>query len=298
MPRGPFLLTICINKKPNKMRKILVPTDFSDEARIALDFAIQIAGKTSATIKLVHVFEYPVATAYTALDVGGPDPAESEVAREMMDENKTQLTIMGEIARNKNVMVEQEIKIGNPFINISSELKDEDVDLVVMGSKGSSGLDEVLIGSNTEKVVRHAPCPVITVKEPVSIDKIKHIVFATNFKDDKEDLIEHIKDMQRLFNAKLHFVRINTPGYFEPDSFSKKRINKWLSGNSFSNSSTRVYNDLDEEEGIIHYAEEIDANMLALGTHGRTGLGRLFSGSLAEHVVNHAKRPIWTYHIG
>jgi len=91
---------------------------------------------------------------------------------------------------------------------------------------------------------------------------------------------------------------INTPGNFELDSFSKKRINKWLSGNSFSNSSTLVYNDLDEEEGIIHYVEEIDAHRLALGTHGRTGLGRLFSGSLEEHVVNHAKRPIRTYHIG
>jgi len=55
---------------------------------------------------------------------------------------------------------------------------------------------------------------------------------------------------------------------------------------------------VEEEDGIIHYAEEIEADMLALGTHGRTVLGRLFSGSLAEHVVSHAKRPIWTYHIG
>lgn len=238
-----------------------------------------------------------MATAYTALDVGGPDPAEGEVAREMMDQNKAKLNEMAEIVRNKNVMVDQEVKIGNPFLNITSELKDENVGLVVMGSKGSSGLEEVLIGSNTEKVVRHALCPVITLKEPISFDKIKNIVFASNFKDDKEDLIEHIKDMQRLFDAKLHFVRINSLNNFEPDSFSKMRIKKWISQHGFTNYTMRVYNDMQEEDGIIHYAEEIEADMLALGTHGRTALSRLFSGSLAEHVVNHAKRPIWTYHI-
>jgi hypothetical protein len=100
-----------------------------------------------------------------------------------------------------------------------------------------------------------------------------------------------------MFDAKINFVRVNTLNNFEPDVFSKKRINKWLSNKKFQNYSIRIYNDIEEEDGIIHYAEEIGADMLALGTHGRTGLGRLFSGSLAEEVVNHAKRPIWTYHI-
>ncbi len=280
------------------MKRILVPTDFSDEAKIALDLAIEIAQKTDATIKLVHVFEYPVATAYTALDVGGPDPIEGEVARGMMDKNKNQLDEMAAIARAKKVDIVEEVKIGNPFVNISGELKDEDVDLVVMGSKGASGLEEVLIGSNTEKVVRHAPCPVITVKRPVTLGDIKDIVFASDFKEDSPAFMEHTKNMQQLFDAKLHFVRINTLNNFEPDSFSKKRIQKWIKKNNLSDCTTRVYNDISEEDGIIHYAEEINADMLALGTHGRSGLGRLFSGSLAEEVVNHAKRPIWTYHIG
>ncbi len=280
------------------MKRILVPTDFTEEARIALDLAIEIAQKTGATIKLVNVFEYPVATAYTALDVGGPDPFEGEVAREMMAKNKKQLDDLAAAARERNVDIIKEVKIGNPYISISGELKDEDVDLVVMGSKGTSGLEEVLIGSNTEKVVRHAPCPVITIKRPVSLANIKDIVFASDFKEVSQTFMEHIKNMHQLFDARLHFVRINTLNNFEPDSFSKKRIHNWLEKTNLSNCTTRVYNDISEEDGIIHYAEEIDADMLALGTHGRSGLGRLFSGSLAEEVVNHAKRPIWTFRIG
>ena len=280
------------------MKWILVPTDFSEEARIAFDLAIEIAQKTGASIKLVHVFEYPVATAYTALDVGGPDPIDGEIAREMMANNKKQLDDVTATARTSNVDIMKEIKIGNPFVNISGELKDEDVDLVVMGSKGASGLEEILIGSNTEKVIRHASCPVITVKRPVSLSNIQHIVFATDFKEYSQTFMEHIKNMQQMFDARLHFVRVNTLNNFEPDSFSKKRIRNWCKKTNLSNCTTRVYNDISEEDGIIHYAEEIDADMLALGTHGRSGLGRLFSGSLAEEVVNHAKRPIWTFRIG
>ncbi len=279
------------------MKKILVPTDFSNEAEIAIDFAMQVAMKHNYLIKLVHVFEYPMSTAYTTLDVGGPDPLESEFVGNQMDKNKNLLEETAGRIIDSGVQVEREIKIGNPFISISRELSEEDYHLVIMGSKGSSGIEEVLIGSNTEKVVRHAKCPVIAVKQSIKIESIKNIVFASNFKEEDENLVNHLKQLQAMFDARMHFVRINTLNNFEPDVFGKKRINDWLSNQMFENYSIRIYNDIDEEEGIIHFAEEIEADMLALGTHGRTGLGRLFSGSLAEGVVNHAKRPIWTFHI-
>jgi nucleotide-binding universal stress UspA family protein len=279
------------------MKKILVPTDFSVQAQIAIDLAGQIAKKTGATIKLVHVYEYPIATAYTTLDVGGPDPVEGELAREMVDKSKKQLEEEVKKLSEAGISVEQELKMGNPFINLSEELKDEDMDLVVMGSKGATGLEETLIGSNTEKVVRYARCPVISVKQPVSITTIKNIVFAANYKEMDEKLLAALEKLQSLFGATIHFVRINTLNNFEPDSYTKRRMKEWVRNNKFDDFTLRIYNDIEEEDGIIHYAEEIHADMLALGTHGRTGLGRLFSGSLAEDVVNHSKRPIWTYHM-
>lgn len=279
------------------MKKILVPTDFSDYAKLALDFAVEIAQNVNAKVKLINVFEYPVATAYTTMDVSGPDPAEGEIAKQMMEQARQNLDKLVSNPDYSGVAFEKEVKIGNPFINISEELTNEEVDMVVMGSKGASGIEEVLIGSNTEKVVRHAPCPVICVKQPTKARDIQNIVFATDFKDVSEDLISHLKRLQELFAAKIHFVRVNTLNNFEPDSYAKKRISKWIDEKMFKNYTTRIYNDIEEEEGIVHYAEEINADMLALGTHQRTGFGRLFAGSLAEDVVNHAKRPIWTYKI-
>jgi nucleotide-binding universal stress UspA family protein len=63
------------------------------------------------------------------------------------------------------------------------------------------------------------------------------------------------------------------------------------------NTSRSIYNDLSEEEGIMHYANDISADLIAMGTSGRTGLGHFFLGSIAEDVVNHAKRPVWTYRL-
>lgn len=280
------------------MKKILVPTDFSEQAQIAINLAGQVAKKIGAAIKLVHVYEYPVATAYTTMDVGGPDPVEGEMAREMVDQNKKQLEDEAKKLSDQGVTVEHELKMGNPFINLSEELKDEDVDLVIMGSKGATGLEEALIGSNTEKVVRYANCPVISVKQPLNIDSLKNIVFAANFKESDEKLLSALKKLQDLLGATIHFVRVNTLNNFEPDSYAKKRMKDWVRSNKFEDFTLRIYNDVEEEDGIIHYAEEINADLLALGTHGRTGLGRLFSGSLAEDVVNHSKRPIWTFHMG
>jgi nucleotide-binding universal stress UspA family protein len=279
------------------MRKILIPTDFSNEANVALDFATELAKKNKFFIKLVHVYEYPMATAYTSLDVGGPDPIESKFAAEAMKKNKSLLEKLVQKVQESGVQVESELKVGNPFINVSNELESEGYELVIMGSKGATGLEEILVGSNTEKVVRHAKCPVICLKTAVHVEDIKSIVFASNFKKVDNNLIRHLKQLQELFEAKIHFVRVNSLNNFEPDVYAKKRMHAWMKDQLFDNYDVRIYNDIGEEDGIIHYAEEIGADMLALGTHGRTGFGHLFSGSLAEDVVNHAKRPIWTYHI-
>jgi len=279
------------------MKKILIPTDFSDEACQAVDFGIEMALNNKLMIKLVHVYEYPMSTAYTSLDVGGPDPMESEFVIKMINQSKINLEETTQMIRDRGVQVEQELKIGNPFVNLSNEMDEAGYELVVMGSKGSSGIQEMLIGSNTEKVVRHSKCPVVTIKQPTHIEDINSIVFASNFKGEDPNMILHLKQLQAFFKAKLHFLRVNTLNDFEPDRYSKKRIHKWLENQMFDNYDLRIYNDKVEEDGIIHYAEEIDADMLAIGTHGRTGLSHIFRGSLAEDVVNHAKRPIWTFHI-
>jgi nucleotide-binding universal stress UspA family protein len=166
-----------------------------------------------------------------------------------------------------------------------------------MGSKGASGLEEVLIGSNTEKVVRHAKCPVITIKQKRDFTKIHKIALASNFEGDQSHVVEELQKLQDIFNAEFHLVRINTPNNFENTRKIMKQMQDFVAAYGIKNYTLNIYNDFMEEDGIIYFAQDIDADMIAMATHGRTGIMHLLSGSIAEDVVNHAKRPVWTCRI-
>src|SRR5690606_14614761 len=216
---------------------------------------------------------------------------------ELVEKRKRQLEEIEAQHQNKPYQFKTRLLFGNPYAGISREISDIKADLVVMGSKGSSGLEELLIGSNTEKVVRHAKCPVITVKQPVHADNIKKIIFASDFGDLNSTVIQHIKSLQELLGAELSLVKINTPSFFETSRDSRQKMDEFVTQHGLNNTQAVIYNSSSEEEGIIEYAEEINADMIAMATHGRTGFMHLLSGSIAEDVVNHAKRPVWTMKI-
>jgi nucleotide-binding universal stress UspA family protein len=186
------------------------------------------------------------------------------------------------------------VHVGHTFHTISNEISERNADLIVMGSKGSSGVEEVLIGSNTEKVVRHSKAPVITVKRPVEVNSVKNIVFATDLTGDHPHVVKELVKLQNMLGATVHLVKVNTPSGFQSDRDIRRLMNEFVEKSGIRDYTLNIYNDTVEEDGIIYFADDIGADMIALGTHGRTGLMHLLSGSVAEDVVNHAKRPVWT----
>ncbi|WP_332913426.1 universal stress protein [Algoriphagus boritolerans] len=106
-----------------------------------------------------------------------------------------------------------------------------------------------------------------------------------------------MKRIQTVFDAQFYFVVVNTPGNFETTRESMNRIRTFVQKHHFENIKAEVYNSLSEESGIIEFADDIDADLIAMTTHGRTGLIHLITGSIAEDVVNHSKRPVWTYRV-
>lgn len=281
------------------MQTILVPFDFSEEARNAFEFAQQLATKARCKLKLVHIVETPTTQSFSTMgEMNLNSPQMNQIFFiELMEKRKNQLKEIEEQQEGKPFQFKTKIAFGNPYAGISAEIAEIKADLVVMGSKGSSGLEELLIGSNTEKVVRHSKCPVITVKQPVNADDIKHIIFASEFSAVNSTIIEHIKSLQELLEAELSLVKINTPSFFETSKDSRAKIEEFISRHGLTHTHSAIYNSASEEEGIIEYAEEVNADLIAMATHGRTGFMHLLSGSIAEDVVNHAKRPVWTMKI-
>lgn len=281
------------------MQTILVPFDFSEEAQNALDFAQQLAELAQCKLKLVHIIEAPTTQSFSTMGEMNLDSAQLNQVYmiELVDKRKRQLEEINKLHENKPYDFSTKILFGNPYAGISTEISDIKADLVVMGSKGSNGLEELLIGSNTEKVVRHSVCPVITVKQPITAGGIKKIIFASDFSEENKEVIRRIKSLQELLGAELSLVKINTPSFFETSKDSKIKIEAFVANHGLTNTQVVIYNSSSEEDGIIEYAEEINADMIAMATHGRTGFMHLLSGSIAEDVVNHAKRPVWTMKI-
>lgn len=279
------------------MKKILVPTDFSNPAKLAVEVAIEIARKAESEIVLLHVIELPSDESFnTEGQISQSDDWEDKLfTLKLIEISKKQLAATRQKIEEKGIPVSYKLKMGNPFHGIRTAITDEKADLVVMGTSGRSKLEEMIIGSNTEKVVRYAKCPVLTVHEKSSGSEFKNIVYATSMSDDEKEFSNVIINTQELYGATIHMVRINTPMNFKPDTLVKEAMERFAKKLHLKNYTLNVFNDLSEEEGIIHFANSINADLIALATHGRTGFAHVIAGSIAEDVANHSRKPVLTF---
>ena len=144
------------------IEKILIPTDFSEYARWAMNYAIALARNFKAKLYVVHVFEEVVFTA--APDTYSPSAPEFHA---LLQENvRNQLNQVIKELCEKGVDAEPVFKVGRAYINIVETARELSVDVIVLATHGRTGLSHLIFGSTAEKVVRLAPCPVLTVKHP------------------------------------------------------------------------------------------------------------------------------------
>ncbi len=277
------------------INKIVVPIDFSEPSVDALDVAHQFAKKFAVALELVHIVEIPLPVDEESIVRVKVFPVEQ--VRRIKDEAREMMEALVHDHRYEDVDVTYRVQTGNPYRSITRELVKNPADLIVMGSKGASGDREVWVGSNAERMVRFARCPVLVVKEKFRVDRIKRIVFATALRDYDPEAINRLKAMQQALGAKLHVVRINTMNNFMEDPYVKRELEEMVEEHQLENATVHTYNDIAEEDGIIHFAEAMKADLIALTTRGRRGLMHLLGGSVAEDVANHTKLPVWTINL-
>lgn len=274
------------------MKRILVPTDFSKHAEYALKVAAQIAKKNDGEIFLLHMLELPTS---------GNDALSSahEIPELMLFKNAAiaKLDDLMDAPYLDNIKVSKIIQFEMAFDGIIKNGKEHNVDLVVMGSHGASGFQEMFIGSNTEKVVRNSDVPVLVIKHEDDSFSADHFVFASDFSDEIKKPFEKVIEFANKFNSHLHLVNINTPNNFKSTRVAQKNMDEFISGFNFKNYTTHIYNDINVEKGILHFAKSINADLIGMSTHGRKGISHFFNGSISEDLVNHAKRPVVTFKI-
>ena len=273
------------------MKKILVPCDFSEPSVKAFQFAVELANLTNGTIELLHVIELPVLHDTVLMPTLSFEEAFMKDAKANAEKSFEKL--ISKYAK-EGPKVTHSITFGPVTISICDAAEEKKSDLIIMGTHGASGWKEFLVGSNTEKIVRKASVPVIAIKKNAKAGAIRNIVFPIIPDLDLEELILKVKQLQNALDAKLHIVFVNTPALFKRTAEIMPELKKFAKRFMLKDYTLNIYNDINEEDGVRNFTQEIKGDLVAIATHGRRGIGHLLAGSIAEDVVNHLECPIWT----
>ncbi len=274
------------------MKKILVPTDFSDQAEYALKVAAQIAKKQNSEILLLHMLELPHEGSDAA--VAGADIPEIIFFK---NQAIAKFESLMDADYLDGITVSETTRFGKVYEGINSVAKKENADFIVMGSHGASGFHEMFIGSNAEKVVRSSEVPVLVIKNDMPEFKADSFVFASDFSDEIKKPFKQLLDIASHFGSHLKLVMINTPNSFKPTQVAENIMSDFMKDVNYENYSMHIYNDVNVEKGILNFANSVKADLIGMCTHGRTGFAHFFNGSISEDLVNHAIRPVVTFKI-
>jgi|TARA_R110000787_G_scaffold183014_3_gene295062 nucleotide-binding universal stress UspA family protein len=276
------------------MKKILVPVDFSECSEHALKVASDLAKKYDAEIIALHM-------------MGMTDAVLTNMQTQQMLEGIYYVKLAQKRFKEfldkdylQGVSITDAVYNYTDFSEINTVAEGNNVDLIVMGSHGSSGLTEVFVGSNTEKVVRHSEIPVLVVKNRHDNFEIKNGVFACDFTSENLKVFKKAMKLYKSLNAKVTLLYINVPGQnYRSSKEMENRVRDFL----FDADAVHLVDDVDYysdytvEDGIFNYSIKNTIDTIALPTHGRRGLAHFFSGSISEDLVNHSDIPVITFKI-
>lgn len=306
-----------------EIQRILCPVDFSDFSRRALDHAVAIAKWYESTITLVHVCTVVPVAAYApgsgvlpsaALTPEDRDALLAEMKRFADDEGGT------------NVPIEFDIAEGSTATSILATAEAMPADLLVMGTHGRSGFERLVLGSVTEKVLRKAACPVLTVPRgvpdvvPAPPVLFKRIVCAIDFSDCSMHALEYAMSLAQEADAHLTIMHVielppDIPREVHETVLAGPRsLREYIALaeedrrarlNDAIPESVRTYSTVDTVlatgkpyREILRVAEERQADLLVVGIHGRGAVDRLLFGSTAQHLVRQASCPVLTLRKG
>ncbi len=277
------------------MKKIIVPIDFSDYSEYALQTAAKLAKQYDSEILVLHMLEMSDVT------LTASEGLQYEKARFFIRLSEERFKAFLDKDYLKGVKVTAIIKHFKVFSEVNDVAKTHNADLIIMGSHGTSGFIGYFVGSNTERVVRSADIPVLVVKNDGMGINFDTVVFACDF---NAEAIPPYKKMLNLFKdmaTKIHLVYVNLPNErFKSSVEIEKRVANFLmQADGHLNDLDKVHyvSDYTVEDGVLNFSLKIGADIIAIPTHGRTGIAHFFEGSVGEDIANHATLPVITFKI-
>lgn len=283
------------------MKKILVPIDFSENSKNALRVAVGIAHNSGAKVEMLHVnlaaiYSAPLSEYVAASSIVVDNKQYGEEASEELEQLKETLLADPALAG-----LEITIRVADGFLHntINTVANDDGIDLVVMGTKGVSGLTEFLLGSNTEKVIRTAPCPVLAVPETAKKFEPKMVLLSSTLKEEQLSVFKYLASWEKYYNFLVKVLYLNNPAWQPTDGSAEAQKNRFAETAGLKKTEViMTHSAVFEDSSILAAAEQSNADLIVMGTHQRKGLSHLMFGSITEDTVNHSHIPVLAVPIG
>lgn len=269
------------------MKRIVVLTDFSSNAELAMAVAMDIALRSGAEIYLMHFEQVGDAVAHVpGVHVAEPDNGiEYRYSKQELDRLTTEATMTG-ISVHVMLVRDQGLE------KVSDYMQKLQGDLLVMGAHGKAGWRPIT-GSMANRVLRSAQAPVLIIPEqPRPKLPLREIVFASTFRHDQSSALAATTCLARLFNARVHIVFLNLFSHLIREEVAREKARQAISAFPDLNFTVQVVNTNDERWGLEVLAARLDAGAIAVSMEHRSLLGRLIDPPFALKILSNLSLPL------
>jgi len=274
-------------------RTILVPTDFSDTSLRALEYAASIALQFGGKIRLLHAVGIHSSTVVQDSSFSMAE----EVAQ--LEEDELARLRLHFMRKHPTLEIEATSRLGFPVEVIAEHASSTQPDLIVMGTRGASGIREMLIGSNTASLIRKTTNPLIAVPEQAEFRGIRHIAFATNM---HRDDVSHIREIIALLGKdepKITLLHIEGGHSRDAEAaFESWFHHEVLPKVDYTNIETDCLDEADLIRTLHQYIDMNEVDLLVTATRKRNFIERIFDRSITESLIFHSHTPIMVLHAG
>ncbi len=272
--------------------KILIPTDFSVQAEFAYLMVKKMEEITPIEIHFLHVMNVPdtvtIDAAGSIQTCGEIDTKYLTKQKEIAERKLTNLKTLYGSNINTHLILG---KITDAILNFSET---NQFDLIVMGTKGAWGLKEKLSGSEAQMIARKSKVPLLSLMCDRSDLQIQNILLVHNFSNPAKEDLSLMHKLIKAFHTKFHLLQI-TSGKTETEKAGiETNMKTFAALNNITNYECHVINDKDVENGVIHFNQRINMDIICIGTHGKGGI---FHHSATEKLINHLFKPIISFHL-
>lgn len=269
------------------MKTIIFPTDFSENASNAMAYAIAMAKKLDARLILLNTFILPSSGAGSGLS--------GSLLEILRKESESQLALLKARLGKEHPELKEITtvsKLGDLLSNLSELIAHTKVSLVVMGTQGATGLQEIFIGSNAQSVIKKLRVPVMVIPAGAIYKKMESIVYATDFNvnmDTDREALEQLKELCVLLNVNLKFLHVQ-----QMDGEATSGRDKLETLFTDVKHSFCIIRSENFEAAVNEYMEEEQADILCMLSRKHGFFDRFINGSKTESMVMHTKIPLLT----